>query len=90
MSNVDIELRRRLGTERCDRTEIKCENRVARGDAEGSYEADPGHIELMTRSLGLQEPMMAGTPSAKAPRTPQLQATGLAMKTWRSPRVQLR
>ena len=73
----EVELRGRLGTGSKDLQEIKILNRVVRLDARGlAYEADPRHVELLVKSLGLDGCRRVSSPGSKD-KCPELMADGL-------------
>ena len=58
----------RLGTDKKDDKEIRILNRIVRITDEGlMYEADPRHVELLAKSLGLQDCKPVATPGIKRP-----------------------
>ena len=62
----EVELRGRLGGEQCDFAEMKLLNPVFRITPKGlSYDADPRHVELLARALGLEQCQIKSTPGAK-------------------------
>ena len=62
----DIKLRGRLGSSPGDTQEIKILNRILRVTPKGlCYEADPRHVELLARALGLEQSRAYSTPGVK-------------------------
>ena len=62
----DVKLRGRLGEHADDLKEIRVLNRILRITAKGlTYEADPRHVELLSRSLGLEGTRLITTPGVK-------------------------
>ena len=52
----DVGLRGRMGCEEKDIKEITILNRILRLTSKGlAYEADPRHVELLARALGLEQ-----------------------------------
>ena len=66
----EIKLKGRIGHEDHDLKEMRLLNRIIRVVPEGlTYEADPRHVELLVRSLGLEDCRKVSTPGVK----PQLE-----------------
>ena len=64
--NFDVKLRGRLGERDDALKQIRVLNRILHITSEGlTYEADPRHVELLSRSLGLQQSRMITTPGVK-------------------------
>ena len=64
--SFDCKIRGRLGTDESDMKEIRILNRIVRIVEKGLvYEADPRHVELLAKSLGLQEGKPVATPGIK-------------------------
>ena len=62
----EVELRGRMGYDKGDLREIKILNRVLRLDERGlAYEADPRHVELLVKSLGLESCRKVSSPGVK-------------------------
>ena len=68
VAKFEVDLRGRLGFETQDQKEMKLLNRILRVTPEGlAYEADPRHMEVMAKTLGLQQCRRSGTPGNKDP-----------------------
>ena len=66
MKSFDIKLRGRLGEGESDLKTITVLNRILSVTPGGlAYEADPRHVELLSRSLGLQNSRVISTPGVK-------------------------
>ena len=52
----ELKLRARIGPQQSDDKEVRILNRILRLTGEGLlYEADPRHVEILTRSLGVED-----------------------------------
>ena len=66
MAAFDVKLRGRLGRGQKDIKELKILNRILRVTRDGlAYEADPRHVELLARALGLEASRSVATPGVK-------------------------
>ena len=64
----EVKLQGRLGPDPGDKKEVRILNRILRWSDDGiSYEADPRHVELLSKALGLGECRKVTTPGAKLP-----------------------
>ena len=62
----EVKLKGRIGHEDHDLKEMRVLNRIIRVVPEGlTYEADPRHVELLVRSLNLEDCKKVGTPGVK-------------------------
>ena len=62
----ECKIRGRLGTDKGDMKEIRILNRIVRITEDGLlYEADPRHVELLAKALGLSECKPVSTPGIK-------------------------
>lgn len=62
----DVEVKGRVGSEDQDSKEVKPLNRVLRMASRGlAYDADPRHVELLARALGLENSPGRFAPGAK-------------------------
>ena len=62
----EVKLRGRLGPDKTDEKEMRVLNRILRMTKSGvAYEADPRHVELLVRSLSLQDGKSVATPGIK-------------------------
>ena len=66
--SFDCKIRGRLGTDEQDTEEIRILNRIVRITDKGLvYEADPRHVELLAKSLGLDDCKPVATPGITKP-----------------------
>ena len=64
--SFDCKIRGRLGTDATDMKEIRILNRIVRIVEKGLvYEADPRHVELLVKALGMQDCKPVATPGIK-------------------------
>ena len=64
----ECKIRGRLGLDKGDDKEIRVLNRILRVNEEGLfYEADPRHVELLAKSMGLEGCKSVATPGLKIP-----------------------
>ena len=64
--NVDVKIRGRLGGHEDDLKEIRVLNRTIRVTSQGlTWEADPRDVELLSRSLGVENSRLITTPGVK-------------------------
>ena len=62
----EVKLKGKLGPEKGDEKEMRILNRILRITDKGvAYEADPRHVEILVRSLGLEECRLVSTPGVK-------------------------
>ena len=62
----ELKLRARIGPEAGDDKEVRILNRILRLDAGGlRYEADPRHVEIITKSLGIENSKTVCLPGVK-------------------------
>ena len=66
--HFEIKLRGKLGTEKSDDKEIRILNRIVKITSTGlTYEADPRHVEMLARDMGMDEGKSVVTPGIKEP-----------------------
>ena len=62
----ELKLRARVGPEEKDDKEVRILNRIVRLHSKSIlYEADPRHVEILTKSLGLQNSKSVCPPGVK-------------------------
>ena len=98
-SHFELKIKGRLGLGPNDGKEMRVLNRIVRVNADGlQYEADPRHVELLAKSLGLADSKPVATPGVKKPfedavmdleLNEDLTTTTLASATIRISRVKL-
>ena len=66
--HFEIKLRGKLGTDKSDDKEIRIRNRIVKITSTGlTYEADPRHVEMLARDMGMDEGKSVVTPGIKEP-----------------------
>ena len=67
-ANIDCKFKRKIGAEKHDLKEMRVLNRILRITEDGlMYEADPRHVELLAKSMGLESCNTVLTPGLKRP-----------------------
>ena len=81
MKAFDIKLRGRIGTGDHGLKEVQILNRILRVVDDGlAYEADPRHVELLARALGLEDCGLVTTQARRESRQRRSQITSPATK----------